>query len=152
MIPFQIPTPDAAAATGAPGSKDGRGCADHDQPYTFGRRPRAVAPFPVTARQYGRLLALRGCVADGLLAADDLDASGLARRSLATEEQATSNATLFHACSVCGAVIAGAHQGSLFIACPKCAQDGGRDQAARALLLTAGVLEDSGESAASGEV
>ena len=40
--------------TGA-GSKDGSGAGDNDQPYTFGRRPRAIAPWPFTERQYARL-------------------------------------------------------------------------------------------------
>jgi hypothetical protein len=57
------------------GSKDGLGSSDHDQAYTFGRRPRAIAPFPFTPRQFGRLLALRGRIADGLTALDDLDAA-----------------------------------------------------------------------------
>ncbi len=47
--------------TGA-GSKDGSGAADNDQPYTFGRRPRAIAPWPFTERQYARLLVVRGRV------------------------------------------------------------------------------------------
>jgi hypothetical protein len=68
---------DPSQATAGPGSKDGRGCGDHDQAYTFGRRPRGVAPFPFTMHQYARLLALRGCVGDGLLGSDDLDAAGL---------------------------------------------------------------------------
>ena len=42
------------------GSKDGIGAADNDQPYVFGRRPRAIAPWPFTERQYARLLVLRG--------------------------------------------------------------------------------------------
>ena len=54
------------------GTKDGVGSADHDQPYTFGRRPRVAAPFPFLPRQYARLLALRGRVGDGLFAVDDL--------------------------------------------------------------------------------
>ncbi len=45
--------------TGA-GSKDGSGASDNDQPYVFGRRPRAVAPWPFTERQYARLLVVRG--------------------------------------------------------------------------------------------
>jgi hypothetical protein len=45
--------------TGA-GSKDGSGASDHDEPYVFGRRPRAAAPWPFTERQYARLLVLRG--------------------------------------------------------------------------------------------
>ena len=68
---------DPSQAAAGPGSKDGRGCSDHDQAYTFGRRPRGVAPFPFTVHQYARLLALRGCVGDGLLGADDVDAAGL---------------------------------------------------------------------------
>jgi hypothetical protein len=46
------------------GSKDGSGAADNDQPYEFGRRPRSVAPWPFTERQYALLLMLRGRVAD----------------------------------------------------------------------------------------
>ena len=45
--------------TGA-GSKDGSGASDNDQPYVFGRRPRAIAPWPFTERQYARLLMVRG--------------------------------------------------------------------------------------------
>jgi hypothetical protein len=45
--------------TGA-GSKDGTGAGDNDQPYVFGRRPRAIAPWPFTERQYARLLVVRG--------------------------------------------------------------------------------------------
>jgi hypothetical protein len=64
-----------AHVTAGPGSKDGLGSGDHDHAYTFGRRPRAVAPFPFTPRQFGRLLALRGRIADGLIGSDDLDAA-----------------------------------------------------------------------------
>ena len=42
------------------GSKDGTGAGDNDQPYTFGRRPRTIAPWPFTERQYARLLLVRG--------------------------------------------------------------------------------------------
>lgn len=42
------------------GSLDGHGAGDHDQPYRFGRRPRADVPFPFSTRQYARLLVLRG--------------------------------------------------------------------------------------------
>ncbi|HET6319322.1 MAG TPA: hypothetical protein VFG86_22935 [Chloroflexota bacterium] len=130
-------TPEAAPT--GPGSKDGRGCADHDQPYTFGRRPNSRAPFPFTTQQYARLLVLRGRVADGLVGADDVDASGLARH--VPDIQASLSApVLCYPCSVCGTVVAGAHQGQAFMTCPKCAQDGGRDESARAILLTAGVL------------
>jgi hypothetical protein len=71
------PASDPSEATAGLGSKDGRGCGDHDQAYTFGRRPRGVAPFPFTLHQYARLLALRGCIGDGLLGGDDVDAAGL---------------------------------------------------------------------------
>ncbi len=54
--------------TGA-GSKDGSGAGDNDQPYVFGRRPRAIAPWPFTERQYARLLIVRG----RLRAADQWD-------------------------------------------------------------------------------
>jgi uncharacterized Fe-S cluster-containing radical SAM superfamily enzyme len=46
------------------GSKDGATAADHDQPYRFGRRPNARAPYPFTERQYARLLILRSRVQD----------------------------------------------------------------------------------------
>jgi hypothetical protein len=65
----------AAGAVIGRGTKDGVGCGDHDQPYTFGRRPRAAAPFPFRTGQFARLLSLRGRVADGLFAADDLQAA-----------------------------------------------------------------------------
>ena len=45
--------------TGA-GTRDGSGASDNDQPYVFGRRPRAIAPWPFTERQYARLLVVRG--------------------------------------------------------------------------------------------
>jgi hypothetical protein len=137
---FPTPTPAGTPTEIEQGSKDGRGCADHDQPFTFGRRPRGVAPFPFTTLQYGRLLALRGRVSDGLLGADDTDADGLARYVEDVTDSLTSP-RLCYPCSVCGAVVAGAHQGEVFMKCPRCAQDGGRDQAARAILMTAGVLD-----------
>jgi hypothetical protein len=45
--------------TGA-GTRDGSGASDNDQTYVFGRRPRAIAPWPFTERQYARLLLVRG--------------------------------------------------------------------------------------------
>ena len=56
------------------GSLDGDGAADHDLPYRFGRRPRALAPYPFSTREFARLLVMRGKVAAGVLAADDLAA------------------------------------------------------------------------------
>ena len=44
------------------GTLDGNGAGDHDEPYRFGRRPTARAPFPFTERQYARLLVFRGRV------------------------------------------------------------------------------------------
>jgi hypothetical protein len=41
------------------GTLDGSGAGDHDVTYTFGRRPRASAPYPFSTRQYARLLILR---------------------------------------------------------------------------------------------
>jgi hypothetical protein len=46
------------------GSLDGDGAADHDQPYRFGFRPRASAPYPFNTRQYARLLVFRGRIQD----------------------------------------------------------------------------------------
>lgn len=43
-------------------SLDSIGAADHDTAYTFGRLPRALAPFPFSMRQYARLLVMRGQV------------------------------------------------------------------------------------------
>jgi uncharacterized protein involved in type VI secretion and phage assembly len=56
----------------APGSLDGDGAGDCDQPYVFGRRPRANATGPFTTHQYARLLVLRSRVQAGLSGADDL--------------------------------------------------------------------------------
>jgi len=53
MERIPLPTP-------VTGSKDGSGAADNDQPYVFGHRPRSVAPWPFTERQYARLLLARG--------------------------------------------------------------------------------------------
>jgi hypothetical protein len=121
------------------GSKDGRGCADHDQPYTFGRRPRAIAPFPFAPAQFAHLLALRGRISDGLSGADDVDTAGLPlhRPGAVT----TSNAPrLCYAYETCGAMVPGAHQDAPAIACPRCAPTSSRDSIARAILHTAGVL------------
>jgi hypothetical protein len=47
-----------------PGSRDGAGASDHDQPYRFGGRPRSSVPYPFNTRQYARLLVLRGRLRD----------------------------------------------------------------------------------------
>jgi hypothetical protein len=56
--------PSTRNGFGSAGSLDGSGTADHDQPYRFGRRPSASAPYPFSTRQYARLLVLRGRVRD----------------------------------------------------------------------------------------
>src|SRR6266568_7405629 len=50
----------------ASGTHDGTGAGDHDQPYRFGRRPRASATYPFSTRQYVRLLLLRSRIQAGL--------------------------------------------------------------------------------------
>jgi hypothetical protein len=62
--------PASQIRTPAGESLDGIGAADHDNPYTFGRLPRALAPFPFSTRQFARLLVLRGGVRAGLFADD----------------------------------------------------------------------------------
>jgi hypothetical protein len=47
------------------GSRDGIGAGDHDQPYTYGHRPTCAWTCPFSARQFARLLVLRGRVQDG---------------------------------------------------------------------------------------
>jgi hypothetical protein len=66
--------PDTQPTT--PGTRDGEGAGDHDEPFTFGgQRPSALLPGPFTTLQYARLLVLRGRVRDGLVALDDLSAA-----------------------------------------------------------------------------
>jgi hypothetical protein len=55
---------DNANVTPITGSKDGDSAADNDEPYRFGRRPSARAPYPFTERQYARLLILKGRMQD----------------------------------------------------------------------------------------
>ena len=57
------------------GSLDGDVAADNDQAYKFGRKPRAVAPYPFSTHQFMRLLVLRGRIQDGLVGTDDLVAA-----------------------------------------------------------------------------
>ena len=51
------------------GSKDGSTAADNDEPYRYGLRPTAKAPFPFTERQFVRLLIMRSRVSDQAAAA-----------------------------------------------------------------------------------
>jgi signal transduction histidine kinase len=51
------------------GLLDSDGSADHDQPYRFGVRPRAIARCPFDTQQFARLLLLRGRVRDHVNAA-----------------------------------------------------------------------------------
>ncbi len=53
------------------GSHDGEGAGDHDVPFRFGRRPRAIAPYPFSTRQYARLLMLRSQAEAGPVGTDD---------------------------------------------------------------------------------
>ncbi len=62
--------PAGVIQLGVGGTKDGDGAADHDEPYRFGRRPRAIAPWPFSERQYARLLVLRGRVMDETFRSD----------------------------------------------------------------------------------
>jgi hypothetical protein len=54
------------------GTRDGRGAADHDQPYSFGRTPRSGTSYPFSTRQYIRLLVLRGRIQDGDVTEGDI--------------------------------------------------------------------------------
>ena len=65
-LPNEPPTEPA-------GTRDGWGADDRDEPYRFGRRPTARAPFPFTERQYARLLVFRSHVQDeqGMLCGSD---------------------------------------------------------------------------------
>jgi len=52
-------------------TRDCTGAGDHDTPYVFGRRPRAIAPFPFSIRQFARLMLLRSSAQDGLFGVED---------------------------------------------------------------------------------
>ena len=77
----QQPRPDTLA-----GTRDGVGAGDHDQPYRFGWRPRASAPYPFNTRQYARLLVFRSRLHDHL--ADDGEADGLSWQRAARPQAA----------------------------------------------------------------
>jgi hypothetical protein len=53
-------------------SLDGTGAGDHDVPFTFGRLPRTVAPFPFSTHEFARLLVARGRLRADLAGADAL--------------------------------------------------------------------------------
>jgi hypothetical protein len=64
------------------GSLDGDGAGDHDQPYRFGWRPRASAPYPpcpaqrgFNTRQFSRLLVMRSRFRDHLVREGEDDAT-----------------------------------------------------------------------------
>jgi hypothetical protein len=71
LQPEEDPTMNSQPAVAVTGSHDGDGAADHDVPFRFGRRPRAMAPYPFSTRQYARLLVLRSQAEAGLIGADD---------------------------------------------------------------------------------
>ena len=60
------PSPSSETGPDSCGTKDGSTAADNDQPYRFGLRATAKAPFPFSERQFARLLILRGRVQDGV--------------------------------------------------------------------------------------
>jgi hypothetical protein len=64
-------SPEQQSIDGRVGTLDGIGAGDHDEPFRFGRRPSASAPFPFSTRQYARLLVLRSRVDAGLIGQDD---------------------------------------------------------------------------------
>jgi hypothetical protein len=61
---MEATNPAPTNETGLPGcgTKDGSSASDNDQPFRYGLRPTAKAPFPFTERQFARLLILRGRV------------------------------------------------------------------------------------------
>jgi hypothetical protein len=142
--PTPTPRPSTESTDATPaverGSKDGRGCADNDQPYRFGRRPSSAAPFPFTSVQFGRLLVLRGRIGDGLVASDDVDRASTA--AAAPHKIARGRRTrLFRTCLSCGVMVAGSFDSDAHVFCPRCAPLGERDGVARVILESAGVLE-----------
>jgi hypothetical protein len=59
------------------GTLDGTGSADHDVAYCFGRRPRALSPFPFSTRQYARLLVRRSLIEGRRADGDDYEDDNL---------------------------------------------------------------------------
>lgn len=68
------PIPDTSCSR-LPGTCDGTGAGDHDEPYRFGWRPRAEATYPFSERQYARLLVLRSRYQSGTFDERHLDAA-----------------------------------------------------------------------------
>jgi hypothetical protein len=120
-------------ALGAAGTKDGSGAGDCDQPYVFGRRPRAVASFPFTAVQFSRLLRLRGRVQDGLYGQGDLHAIETPTRP---EPASTTAVHPWGRCSKCTAVSPLPSQLGRPTVCDSCRPAVKRDAIARAVLGT----------------
>jgi hypothetical protein len=60
----------------APGTFDGAGAGDHDEPYRFGRTPRSSAPYPFSTGQFVRLLIVRGRFQAGAFSADTVSPFG----------------------------------------------------------------------------
>jgi len=57
------------------GTQDGSGAGDHDTPYRFGFRARAIATYPFSTRQYAHLLVLRSRIGADLFGCDDRSAA-----------------------------------------------------------------------------
>jgi hypothetical protein len=139
MMPMSQPhssEPSPPEAPFASGSPDGQGATDHDQVYTFNRRPRAHAPAPFRVREYARLLILRGRVQDGLFAADDV---GEARLPLRWPTLVIRPSNPWCRCGVCGGH-ATPHAALLgrTLLCLACARTGPPRDLTEAILFTAG--------------
>ena len=67
--------PQPEPANRSIGTRDEVGAGDHDQPFRFGWRPRASAPYPFNTGQYVRLLVLRSRLHAGLVGDGDLTES-----------------------------------------------------------------------------
>ena len=67
----RMTSPHEARTQSSAGSLDGAGAGDHDIPYCFGRRPRALTPYPFSTLQYARLLVLRSLTEARRVESDD---------------------------------------------------------------------------------
>ena len=130
----------AEEALSASGSKDGHGAGDRDEPYVFGRRPRALACFPFTAVQFSHLLRLRGRVQDGLYGADDLYAIATPGHADTPAGGHSISANSMHPwsrCATCGAMTRLAKPLGHPSSCDRCQSARDRDAVAYALLRPA---------------